>query len=70
MKPTELRAFMLRWNLDNEAVEELFGVASSTVQSWLRGTRNIYEPVARAIRLFDRRPELMDEYENMGTKRK
>jgi len=70
VNPKEFREFMQRWNLDVEAIEELFGVANSTVNAWLSGRRNIYEPVARAVRLFDKRPELMDEYEKLGTKEK
>lgn len=63
MRRKELIEIMRELFLTDEGLAELLGVEKGTVRSWVTGRRNIYEPVARLLRLFRERRDLMDNFE-------
>jgi DNA-binding transcriptional regulator YiaG len=62
MNNAELDAFLKKYKLDPKDFAELIGVTHSAVDHWLSGIRSIAKPYGRLVRLFDRRPELMQEF--------
>lgn len=62
MNQDQLKDFMKRHNLDNPALAKLIGLSPSAVSHWVNGVRTIAKPYGRLMRLFDRKPELMKEF--------
>lgn len=62
MTPKELRFFMTKHALNDKDLAEILGVTRMAVINWLGEKRAISLNIARIVRLFDRKPELMREF--------
>ena len=61
-KIKELKNMMIQNKMDNATIAFIFGVTVNAVNYWLKGDREIPEPVAKCVRLFTKRPELINEF--------
>lgn len=62
MTKTELESFLQRHDLKDAEFASLIGVTPMAVNHWLSGRRAISLTVSRLCRLFDKRPELLNEF--------
>mgnify|MGYP001438158829 CR=1 FL=1 len=62
MTPNELEGFLKRHHLSNVQFAKSLGVTQMAVIHWLTGKRSISLTVGRLCRLFDKRPELLNEF--------
>ncbi len=62
MTPEQLKEFIDRHGLYQRELANLLGVTEMGLHQWIVGRRAISRPVARILRLFDRHPNLMQEF--------
>lgn len=62
MNKTELKTFMDRHELGRSDVAKLIGVSEMAVNHWIFGNRAISLQTSRILKLFDKKPELMEEF--------
>lgn len=61
-KISQLKNLMIQNKMDSGTIAFIFGVTVNAVNYWLKGDREIPESVAKCVRLFTRRPELINEF--------
>ncbi len=61
-KIKQLKNLMIQNNMDVHTIAFVLGVTPNAVTYWLKGKREVPEPISKCIRLFTRRPELINEF--------
>lgn len=62
MTPNEMRAFRVKIKVTQKGLAELLGVTWQAVRLWELGERNIPETTVRLIKLFEKFPQLIEEF--------
>lgn len=62
MTAQQLEAFLKTHKMSTASFADLIGLTPSAVKHWLDGRRTIAKPYSRLVRMFEKRPELMQEF--------
>ncbi len=62
MTREEMIEFLKRHRLSAAELADILGVTPMAINHWCYGVRNISKPMGRLCRLFDKHPELMEEF--------
>ncbi len=62
MDKKDFEAFLTKHDLSNQEFATIIGVTPAAVAHWLNGTRSLSLTTSRLIRLFDKKPILMQEF--------
>jgi len=62
MTPYDLEKFLDKYGLTDEEFARLLDVTTPAVKHWLKGIRKISPTVAKLVKIFDSKPEIMKEF--------